>query len=281
MKHKRFLSFLVVGALALVGVLGGFVYRNVSAQAPTPTPSTQSGATAPQSGATAPQDGWGKGGRGDFQGTNPGQALADALGISLEKLQAAETSANAEALKQAVAKGLLTQAQADRLSANPRPGGHMPFMGRDSSSTIDFNAILANALGISTDQLKAAQQKVQDDNLAAAVTSGALTQAQADLIKARQALQDSTKFQDSLKTAYSTALQQAVTDGTITQAQADAILKDQANPGFPGMGGRGMGGPGMGGRGGHGGPGGRGPGGFNGQPNDSTNPAPTAPSTTN
>jgi len=283
MKHKRIVSFLVVGAMALAGTLGAFVYHNVSAQAPTPTPtvqngtttSPQSGATAPQSGTTTTQPGAGKGIRGDFQGTDRDQKLADALGITLEKLQAAETAANSEALKQAVAKGLLTQAQADQMAANPHPGRGFGFE-RGAASGIDTNAILASQLGISADQLTAAQQKVQDDELAAAVTSGALTQAQADLIKARQALESNTKFQDSLKSAFSSAVAQAVTDGVITQAQADAILANQAGPGFPGMGGHGMGGF-EGGRGGHRG----GPGGVNGKSNGSTSPAPTTPSTTN
>jgi hypothetical protein len=278
-KQKRLLSFVVVGALALVGVFGAFVYRSVSAQAPTPTQA----APTTQDGASPALPGTGKGPRGNFQGTNPDQALADALGTTLDKLQAAETTANADALKEAVAKGLLTQAQADQLSANAANGRHFGGFERFGASGIDYNALLAKALGITTDQLKTAQQKVQDDNLAAAVTSGTLTQAQADLIKARQALQGNTKFQDSLKSAYSAALQQAVTDGVITQAQADAILKDQAATGMPGIPGFGPGRGFEGGPGGPGGPGGRGHGFPNGGTNQNTpvNPTPTAPSSSN
>lgn len=281
MKQKRLISLVVVGALALVGVLGAFVYRTVSAQAPTTTPTaptTQDGTAIPA------QPGTGKGLRGNFQGANPGQQLADALGITLDKLQAAETSANTAAIQEAVAKGLLTQAQADQLLANAANGRRFGGFEHFGNSGIDYNALLANALGITPDQLKAAQQKVEDANLAAAVTSGALTQDQADLIKARQALQADTKFQDSLKTAYEASLKQAVTDGVITQAQADAILKEQqSKPGFPGIGpdfGGGMGGF----------PGGRGHRGGPGFPNGGTNqnnqtnpssPTQTAPSSSN
>ena len=277
-KQKRFLSLIVVGALAAAGVFGAFVYRSVSAQAPTPTPA----APATPNGAAPAQPGWGKGMRGGFQGANPGQQLADALGITLDKLQAAETAADAEAIKEAVAKGLLTQAQADRLSANAAKGPRFGEFGRfGANSGIDYNALLAQALGITSDQLKTAQQKVQDDNLAAAVTSGAITQDQADLIKARQALANNSAFKNNLQSAYEAALKQAVTDGVITQAQADAILKEQsAAPGFPGMGPRG------GFFGGFGGPGGRGRGGpgfFKGRPNQNnqTIPTPTAPAPSN
>ncbi len=281
MANKRILSVLVVGAMAIAGAFGAILYQNVSAQAPTPTatPSAQNNATSPaQPGTTQAQPGAGKGNRGNFQGTNQDQQLADALGITLDKLQSAEKSASAEALKQAVAKGLLTQAQADQIAAGPDGGMHFRGMKDAATSGIDYNALLANALGITSDQLKAAQQKVFDANLASAVSSGAMTQDQADLIKARQALESNSKFQSSLQSAYTAAVQQAVTDGVITQAQADAILKAQSTMGF-GMGGRGFGfDGGFGGRGGHGR---GGPNGAGSQTSPSTpdSSAPAAPAT--
>jgi len=45
------------------------------------------------------------------------QELATALGIDLPTLQAAYKSANTEALKEAVSKGLITQQQADQITA--------------------------------------------------------------------------------------------------------------------------------------------------------------------
>jgi hypothetical protein len=236
------------------------VQASAPAQATTPTPAapttkSQDGTTAPGRGAKGNGTAQGQIARG-AKGTDgtQDQALATALGIDLTKLQAAYTTATDEALKQAVTDGLITQAQADQIAAN---GGRFEGLGRfANASTIDYNALLAKALGITTDQLQAAKQKAYYTELDSAVTAGNLTQAQADLMKARYALSNSTKFQDSMKTAYETAINQAVSDGLITQAQADQILADQKGIGLGGM----RGGPEMGGRGGHGGPemGGRG-----------------------
>jgi hypothetical protein len=233
------------------------VQASAPAQATTPTPAAPT--TKNQDGAKV-----GRGARGDAttqsqngtttergpKGNNgtQDQALATALGIDLTKLQAAYTTATDEALKQAVTSGLITQAQADQIKAN---GGRFEGLGRfANASTIDYNALLAKALGITTDQLQAAKQKAYVAEIDSAVTAGTLTQAQADLMKARYALSNSTKFQSAMKTAYEAALKQAVSDGLITQAQADQILADQKGIGLGGM----HGGPEMGGRGGHGGP---------------------------
>lgn len=274
MNVKKFLPTLTAGALTIAVAVGMVFFNSAQASAPaagaTPTavaPTTAAPTTKNQDGTTAP--GRGAKGNGAAQGQaargakgtdgTQDQALATALGIDLTKLQAAYTTATGEALKQAVTAGLITQAQADQIAAN---GGRFEGLGRfANASTIDYNALLAKALGITTDQLQAAKQKAYYAGLDSAVTAGNLTQAQADLMKARYALSNSTKFQDSMKTAYETAIKQAVTDGLITQAQADQILKDQKGMGM-GMGGM-LGGPEMGGRGGPGmgGPGGHGRGG--------------------
>ena len=161
--------------------------------------------------------------------------LAAALEITTDQLSTANQTATAEALKEAVAQGLITQAQADQMAQN---SGH--FRGIPWNS-IDYDALLAKALGISTDQLQAARQKALASSLAAAVQNGTLTQDQADLIKGRSALARNSKFQDSMQSAYEAAVQQAVTDGVITQAQADQILK--AQPAMGGFLGRGFDGP--------------------------------------
>src|SRR5512133_1349537 len=269
-QKKRFIPALVAGALVLVAVFGAFTYKNAFAQAPTPTApgsSTPNGAT-PQ----GKVPGQGKGFRGGV-GVSESD-LATALGISLEKLQAAYQSANAAALKEAVSKGLITQVQADQYAQNQPNGGHMPFFGlKRASNGIDYDALLAQALGITPEQLKAARTQALDTSLAAAVTNGTLTQAQADAIKARNALAADTNFQNNLQSAYQAALKQAVTDGVITQAQADALLAELPQGGFfgPGFGG------GHGGRGGHGGPGG-----FDRQANPNGSPTtPTVPSNSN
>ena len=174
-----------------------------------------------------------------MKGAGPGgitdQDLATALGTTVDKLTAAYQSANTEALKQAVSKGLLTQAQADQMAT--RVGSHpVGGFGRMGLNGIDYNLLLANALGITPEKLKAATLQVFNANLDAAVKAGKLTQAQADNMQAHNALAGDAKFQSGLQDAYKAALQQAVTDGVITQAQADQILQQQSKGGDPGFG---------------------------------------------
>jgi hypothetical protein len=206
------------------------------------------------------------------------QDLATALGITTDKLQAAYKAADAEALKQAVAKGLITQTQADQFSANSN-GRHFGWpgkmMGANGSNGIDYNAILANALGISTDKLQAAYQQAYNTSLDNAVKSGSLTQQQADEIKGRQALAKDNVFQAAVKSAIEAAIKVAASSGVITQSQADAVINslsanNQSSFGF---------GPGMmtpGGRGGFGGQGDFGGKHRGGNPGGSNNPSPTA-----
>jgi hypothetical protein len=204
--------------------------------------------------------------------------LAEALGITAAELQTAEQTAYTAAIDQALEKGLITQAQADVLKqgngANGRFGGRelFGFLGR-GDTTIDQNALLADALGITTDELAAARVKAQDLALTAAVEDGRITQEQADQMKAEQALKtymEEQGFQDQAKTLYENLVKQAVQAGVITQAQADAILSKLSDSGKFG---------GMRGFDGFGGPGGHGRGGMRGfdAPN-STTPSGAAPS---
>ena len=182
---------------------------------------------------------------------------------------------------QALADGLITQAQADALKQRSgsvwgRELGHFGLLGAD---TIDMEALLAKALDISTADLQAARVKAQDAALAAAVEAGNITQEQADQMKAQQALQNyfqTQGLQDKIRSLYEDAVNAAVKAGVITQAQADQILSNQSF----GFGMRGLGGPdfGMHGFGGRG----HGRGGFDGQwfGAPSSGSSSTAPSTT-
>ncbi len=177
------------------------------------------------------------------------QYLAQALGVTADELQAAQQTAYQAAVDQALAQGLITQAQADALKERTgRFGrGFHRFFGVDASA-IDMNALLADALGITVDELAAARSAAQDLALAAAVEEGRITQEQADQLKARQALRtylDGQGFDAELQALYERFVQQAVQAGVITQEQADALLSEQGS--FHGM--RGFGG--MRGRGGH------------------------------
>ncbi len=185
--------------------------------------------------------------------------LAEALGITAAELQTAQQTAYEAGIDQALAAGLITQAQADALkersAASGRFGGRElhGFLGFGGDTTIDPDALLADALGITTDELQAARVEAQDLALTAAVEEGQITQEQADQMKAEQALKtylSDQGLQTQMQTLYENAVKQAVTAGVITQAQADAILANQGKfggmRGFDGFGGRG----GMHGRGG-------------------------------
>jgi formaldehyde-activating enzyme involved in methanogenesis len=218
--------------------------------------------------------GWGRGGafgdQIDYQ-----QLLADALGINVDQLQAAYENARTAAIQQAVEQGLITQEQADEMLVWGGFGGRgFGFFGfrhapKDvTGGTIDEEALLAQALNISVDDLQAAREEANQAAIAQAVEQGIITQEQADEMQAHRNLQsylnrdallakalgmslddlkaayangetlstlmsqhglDAATVHANLQTAYNEALAQAVTDGVITQAQADEL---QNRPGF-------------------------------------------------
>lgn len=172
--------------------------------------------------------------------------LADALGITADKLTAARQSAYEAGIQEALSKGLITQAQADMLKSNQGNGkghGFGSFYGGDQ---IDQEKLLATALNITVEQLQAAEKKAEEARVAQAVTDGKITQEQADNMKARSALQTFIQQQGF----FQKILQEAVKAGIITQAQADTFLKNDSGRGLMPFGGRGDMGGGHGGRGG-------------------------------
>jgi hypothetical protein len=236
MINKKTISIVLVGVLALATMSGIIAYRSVSAAATT--------GEALQQNSPAPM-GFERGGRGGYSDEN----LAAALGITVDELTAARQKAKEAAIAQALEAGLITQAQADQLKAGekgfPFGGGYLAENG------IDFDALLADALGISVEKLQAAYVQARNASIDQAVTDGKLTQEQADLMKGQSALFASEAFQSAMQSAFESAVNQAVTSGVITQAQADLILANINGMGMPGFGGFG-GGPG-GGHGPHGG----------------------------
>lgn len=265
MNRKKFIPIIIVVAVAVVAMVGVTAFRTVQAAVP----------------AIASLNVLNNG-RGMMGGEVTDQQLATALGIDLTKLQAAYTTATSDALAQAVSTGQITQSQADQLQANG--GRFFGNFGPFQITGIDYNALLAKALGISTDKLQAAYVTAYNTAIDSQVTSGNLTQAQADLMKGEYAFYNNSKYQTAMQSAFQAAVSQAVTDGVITQSQADQILKNNTGTNFGmfgGMGGRGGTGGGRGGFGG--GPGGRGGHDQNGTtPNPGTNSpaAPTAPTAT-
>lgn len=221
-RSKKWSLLVIAGVLALMlGLLGSIAL----AQGSTP----EAEVPAQESEVTPETNGWfGFGHRGGFgsrfgDNTNWLENLAEALGITVGELEDAQERAFAASVADAVTAGQITQEQADQILAQ-----------HALKSYIDRQAILATALGMSTDDLEAA------------LAGG---KSIVDLM-VEQGI-DSTTLQANAKAAYEAAVQQAVADGVITQAQADEILAGNGLNLF-GRGGFGGGhrGGGRGGRGG-------------------------------
>jgi hypothetical protein len=248
MKNQKKYSRLMIGVLLLlVLAIGGTAVLAQSQDDPVVTPPADEGDTDSDTvvpnpftrgeGQERPDFGERGPGRGN-DGTS-GEDLAEALGITVEELQAAQEAARAAALEQAVADGLITQEQADQIAESggrSLRGGHFGDFG-------DKDELLAEALGITVEELQAAQEEVRAAKLAQMVEDGVITQEQADLMEARRAVQsyfDVESVQAAIQEAYETAVNEALAAGEITQEMADQLLsEDAAVPGFGGFGGRG------------------------------------------
>lgn len=148
------------------------------------------------------------------------EALAEALGVTVEELEAAHTA-------------VMATARTERLEA------------------------LATQLGVTVEELEAAQTSVRETQqaarLAELIASGQLTEEQAALIEAHQAVRtylDVEGMQASMQAFWQTAIDDALAAGDITAEQA-AELTSRLSEGPMGMErgfgpGRGMNGPGHG-----------------------------------
>lgn len=217
------LAYMILGgmlALALVfGAAASFAQTDDGADTTTPNTETEADSTD-DSTTQIPTERWG-GHHGNGGSSSNNEALAEALGITVDELTAAKTEARTASINQAVADGLLTQEQADELLAN---GG-----GRWSRSS-NYDAYLAEALGISEEELQAARTEVYTAQLAEMVAAGTITQEQADLMLAQKAVEnyvDTEALQAALQAAYADAVAQALADGVITEDQATQLLENQ------------------------------------------------------
>ena len=172
-----------------------------------------------------PRDGFHGDFHGDFHHGRPGfdgargasdEALAEALGISVEELQAAREKVAAERIAQAVEDGILTRDQANTMLAMQALKGYL-----------DRDTLLAEALGVSVEDLQAARAE------------GTLSELMGDTTTA--------ELRENMQAAVEKVVQQAVSDNAITQEQADLVLDSLQN----GLGMHGAFGPqrGFGGRG--------------------------------
>lgn len=141
-------------------------------------------------------------GRGGFHGRSNGsandEALAEALGITVEELQAARQKIAADRLAQAVEDGSLTRDQANTMIAMKALKGYL-----------DQKALLAGAFGLTVEEFEAAREEGSLRDLFANITPAEL--------------------QENMQAALQTAVQQAVTDNVITQEQADLVLEQLEN----------------------------------------------------
>ena len=186
--------------------------------------------------------------------------LAAALGITIEDLTAAEQKAFTSAVDAALKAEYITTSQAETLKAGTANLRNLyRYLSETERAEFDQDVYLAQALGLSETELQAAYTKMEQARIEQLVADGILTQEQADLKAAYQALRGSTTFAATMKQAMTDAINAEETAGTLTQAQADLLIAniDEMPMGF-GMGMHGMRGmEGAGGMGEHRGPGGR------------------------
>ena len=141
-----------------------------------------------------------------FHGRSPGyggandEAMAEALGITVEELQAARQKAAAERIAQALEDGLLTRDQANTMLAMQALKGFL-----------DREALMAQAFGLTAEEFAAARE------------AGTLFELLGDI--------DMTELHEKMQTAVEAAIDQAVDDNVITAEQA-ALVKEQLENGL-------------------------------------------------
>jgi hypothetical protein len=145
------------------------------------------------------------------------ETLAEVLGIDVETLQAAYDTAQEKALEQALADGKITQEQLDAIEekadAKGKHGGPRDLGSRE---------FLADALGITEEELQAAQQEAQAIMLDQALEDGTISDEEYENFQLRQTM--GPYFSEAFKTARQNAIEQALADGVITEAQAESLL---------------------------------------------------------
>jgi hypothetical protein len=211
MTKNKTRSIILLAALGLVAILGVAAYRVADAATP-----------------VVPVVAHGRGFGINLKGGYDRESLANALGISVDELNAAYQAASENAINQALADGLITQDQAARLSERATALRFQRGWFFLTGSDINFDALLADALGVSVETLEAAYQQAFQTRIDQAVADGKLTETEADLVRGQQALFSNDAFRSSMKAAFEAAVQEAVENGVITQSQADQILSSQS-----------------------------------------------------
>jgi hypothetical protein len=234
---KKWLYVMVggLGALALVIGVGFVMYQTVEAAVGPGVGQRLERISSVADGFVSMRLGRGE---GEFPMSGYQEALAEALGISLEELQEAFQIAREAVLDQAVADGRLTEDQVEQFSSfeGQSPHGPRGFVGGS-----EFDEYLAEALGISVEELQTAKAKAKESMLEQAVEEGWIDEEQLELIQARMDIRE--YVEEAMSDAYAEAVQSAVVDGVITQEIADRLLSDDGLPFHGGAGfGKGFGG---------------------------------------
>lgn len=205
-KHTKWIM-IGIGAVMILGLSAFTISSSVGAE------------SAPAIEANTPEN-----------GSNYLQSLADELGITLDDLKAAFVSAEKQYIQAKVDSGDLAPNRAEemlkRLEETNKPFRPMRD-GKPMGISDEMKSYIADALGISLEDLTQAQENVFLAGITQAVSDGKLTQDQADLIIARRATQ--SYMEEARVAAYENAIAQALADGAITQAQADLLLAAMEN----------------------------------------------------
>ncbi len=216
-KSTKWINMLIGGFLA-VGLIAGAGFAFLTSEA-------ASRYSPPIQGAS-PYSGWLN--DGDRPMGKYEEALAEALGITVEELQAAHEAVFQAQIEAAVGDGTLTEEQADQI-LNRKGFG---FRGPRSPGLFsgEMATLLAGELGISVSTLEAAQSEVREKLMEDALESGDLSQEQYEVMLSHQAL--APYLESAIAEAFEEAVSQALSEGAITQTQADLLLEN----GRPGMG---------------------------------------------
>jgi hypothetical protein len=195
-KNKKWIAVLLGGTLIAAIAMGAVAYvgiQTTNAQAAITRQRDFRLAAAPLVGSDL--DGFGHRGWGPPRGDGQDLTiLADALGITVEELEAAMEEVRIAAIENAVVEGQITQEQADKILEGDLGARGMPFLGRPGmkgpQSGADHDALLAGALGISVEELQTAREGARIAGVDQAIADGRITQEQADLMQAFTAIRD-------------------------------------------------------------------------------------------
>jgi len=209
-RSEKPLTIIIVSVVTLAALaLGAIALGPKVVQAQDVTPQPPNGAPSQQPSMPNQPHGFPGRGFGGFDGFNGFERhkgfggdidydalLADALGITVEELQAAREKADQAALEQAIAKGYITEEQAGLMKAQ-----------NALRQYVDKDKLTAKVLGISVEELQAARE--EGKTMETLISELGF---------------DAAAVRENMQAAYQEAIQQAVSDGVITQEQADQIL---------------------------------------------------------